>query len=518
MITLTGKHLISGQWRGDIDPGFASQDPARGEANPWTFAQANDDQVRQACDAAQQAFRQYRQTSAEQRADFLDAIAADIEALGEQLVTTAMAETALPQARIEGERGRTCNQLRLFAQTLRAPISPVFIDRANPERAPLPKADSRLGYIPLGPVAVFGASNFPLAFSVAGGDTASALAAGCPVVIKGHPAHPATSELVAYAINNAISRTGMPAGTFSLLQGTAPALSNALVNHPAIKAVGFTGSQKVGTLLNKVAQERPEPIPFYGELGSINPQFILPQLLASQPEQQARQQVQSMMMGHGQFCTSPGLVVLQQGAGVDAYLATLASELSAQAAGTMLTAGIAATYERQVTALKANGKLTHHAEGQPGDGANQTRAQVFTVNAADFAADNSLGDEIFGPCALVVLADDSQQIHQLAANLEGQLTASLHGTDSELADALSLVDTLSQRVGRLIFNQMPTGVEVCHSMNHGGPFPAATDVRTTSVGTQAMHRFQRPICYQNMPASLLPTALQSDASAPQVIV
>lgn len=518
MIDITGQHLINGTWSNAGQAQFNSANPSTDSNNPWAFFDATQADVDLSVAAAAAAFPAYRKTTPAQRAAFLEAIATEIENLGPQLVEAAMSESALPQMRIEGERGRTCGQLRLFANNLTAPINPVYIDKAQPERQPLPKADSRLMQIPLGPVVVFGASNFPLAFSTAGGDTASALAAGCPVIVKGHPAHPATTELVCHAISRAIASTGMPEGVFSMIQSTTPQVAQALVQAPQVKAVGFTGSQKVGDILNKLAQDRVNPIPFFGELGSINPQFILPSILNQQATQLANNQVASMLMGHGQFCTSPGVVIVEQGAGTDEFLTALQQAITAAPTGTMLTRGICTTYQAQVEAFKQNTALTHLGSGEEGAGLCQSAAALFSVKAADFLANADLQEEVFGPCALIVICDNTAQVHDIAQSLLGQLTASIHGLEQEIIANGELIDNVSQHVGRLIFNQMPTGVEVCHSMQHGGPYPASTAPATTSVGSQAINRFTRPICLQNMPTPVLPSAVAETSSNPQVIV
>jgi len=518
MINITGQHLVNGLWVNAGQEKFDSANPATDSNNPWSFFDATSTDVEQAVQAAADAFATYRNTTALERAKFLEAIATEIENLGPQLVDAAMSESALPQMRIEGERGRTCGQLRLFATNLRNPITPVYIDNAQPERQPLPKADSRLMHIPLGPVVVFGASNFPLAFSTAGGDTASALAAGCPVIVKGHPAHPATTELVCHAINRAIASTKMSVGVFSMVQSATPKMAQQLVQAPQVKAIGFTGSQKVGDILNKLAQERPTPIPFFGELGSINPQFILPNILAEQATQLASNQVASMLMGHGQFCTSPGAVIVEQGDGTDELLTALEQAVIAAPTGTMLTRGIRDTYQSQITALSTNPVLTQLGSGQLGQGKCQSAATLFSVRASDFLNDDTLQQEVFGPCALIVLCDNNAQVQQVAQSLHGQLTASIYGQEQEIIANMELIDNVSQQVGRLIFNQMPTGVEVCHSMQHGGPYPASTAPATTSVGSQAITRFTRPICLQNMPHAALPAAVSNKSNTPQVVV
>ena len=502
-IEISGQHLINQSWHG-IATDFKSMNPVTNTENQWQFAEATVEDVELATNIASEAFKTYRQKSTAERADFLDAIADEIQNLSEEIITVANIETGLPIARLQGETGRTCNQLKLFANHLRQPTDLRYIDQAQPQRSPVPKPESRLSYIPLGPVAVFGASNFPLAFSTAGGDTASALAAGCPVIVKGHPAHPATSELVSRAIDAAISKTNMPSGVFALLQSSKPEVASCLVKSSNIKAVGFTGSLNVGRILADTCAARPEPIPFFGELGSINPQFVLPELLSQSAEQLAVTQVQSMMMGHGQFCTSPGVVIAKSGADLERYKATLSEELKQQAAAPMLTLGIAKTYQKQTQALIQNSEVTLIGQGQASTAEHHTQPLAFTTNATQFIADETLRHEVFGPSVVIVEYQDDAQAEQLAEALEGQLTASIHGLETEINAQSQLVEIVSYKVGRIIFNQMPTGVEVCYSMNHGGPYPASTDVKTTSVGVRAMDRFQRPICFQNAPSSALP--------------
>ncbi|MBT1446489.1 aldehyde dehydrogenase (NADP(+)) [Shewanella sp. JM162201] len=506
---LCGLHFFGHQWQGK-EAGFARVNPQTNEQLPERFAEADADDVDAAARAASEAFWAYQQKSDAERAAFLDAIASELEKDAGQIVPMAMLESGLPEARIRGELGRTAGQLRLFATVLNAPYDPLLMDDANPERTPLPKPELRLGQLPLGVVAVFGASNFPLAFSTGGGDTASALAAGCTVIVKGHPAHPGTSELVSRAIARAIDQCAMPKGLFSLLQGKAPALSVALVEHPLVKAVGFTGSLKVGRILADRCALRPEPIPFYGELGSVNPQLILPGKLARDFGELASLQVNSMMMGHGQFCTSPGLIITQKGPGLDAYIAALAENVSAQRAAPMLSGGICAAFNHAVEAMLPEMEII--AQGQAASAAHQSRPLLAKISAANIMQKPALLEEIFGPFALVVVCDSQEELVELINALPGQLTASIHGLLEEVEAYAALISRLSFKVGRIMFNQMPTGVEVARAMNHGGPYPASTDSRSTSVGTEAMKRFVRPICYQNMPEVLLPSALRSDSS------
>ncbi|AZQ10308.1 aldehyde dehydrogenase (NADP(+)) [Shewanella khirikhana] len=506
---LCGLNFFGHQWQGK-EAGFARFNPQTNEQLPERFAEADASDVNAAALAAEQAFWAYQQTSDTQRAALLNAIANELEQDAELIVPMAMLESGLPEARIRGELGRTTGQLRLFAAVLTEPYDTFLMDEANPGRTPLPKPELKLGQLPLGVVAVFGASNFPLAFSTAGGDTASALAAGCAVIVKGHPAHPGTSERVTRAIARAIDATGMPKGLFSLLQGASPALSTALVEHPLVKAVGFTGSLKVGRILADRCALRPEPIPFYGELGSVNPQLLLPGKLAADATSLAEAQVNSMMMGHGQFCTSPGLIITVKGAGLDTYLAALVDNLTAQSANAMLSQGICHAYNSAVETMLSEVDIL--AQGQAAQAAHQSRPLLAKISAAKLMAKPELLDEIFGPFALVAICESHAELQALVAALPGQLTASVHGQEDEVAAFADIIQRLSFKVGRIIFNQMPTGVEVARAMNHGGPYPASTDSRSTSVGTEAMKRFVRPICYQNMPDSLLPEALKSTST------
>ncbi len=504
---VSGQHLINQKWQGSATK-FASIDPIKNEPTSWLFSEASFEDVAKATSVANEAFKIYRKTSNTIKADFLEAIAEEIQSSSEKIIFTANIESGLPIARLQGETGRTCNQLRLFASHLRQPSDLRFVDSAQPQRSPLPKPESRLSYIPLGPVAVFGASNFPLAFSTAGGDTASALAAGCPVIVKGHPAHPGTSELVAQAISRAISRSNVPSGVFALLQSSKPEVASALVKNADIKAVGFTGSLNVGRILADTCAARLEPIPFYGELGSVNPQFLLPEIINKSAEQLATTQVQSLMMGHGQFCTSPGVVIAKSGADLERYKSTLTEVLQQQISAPMLTIGIAETYQSQTKQFAENPSVTLIGKGQQPLAEHHIQPLAYSISATDFSSDTNLRQEIFGPCVVIVEYADEQQAQLVTDALEGQLTASVHGTHAELIKHSDLIESISYKVGRIIFNQMPTGVEVCYSMSHGGPYPASTDIKTTSVGIRAIDRFQRPICFQNAPAAIVPEDVQ----------
>jgi len=500
--SLIGQQAIQGN-RSDIQ----AIDPASGERLAPAYPGLGRGEVEQACELARVAFDTYRETSPEARAAFLECIAAEIEALGDDLITRAMAETGLPRARLEGERGRTCGQLRLFASVVRAgEWLDVRIDPALPERAPLPRTDLRQRHIALGPVAVFGASNFPLAFSVAGGDTASALAAGCPVVVKAHSAHPGTSELVGRAVQAAVAKSDLPEGVFSLLFGAGNEIGQALVADPRIQAVGFTGSRGGGLALMATAQARPQPIPVYAEMSSINPVFLLPGALAARGQSIAEGFVASLNMGAGQFCTNPGLVLGVKGAALDAFVAVAAEAVQASAAQTMLTPGIHGAYEQGVEQLAAHAREV--ARGQAGEGPHQCRSGLFVASAGDFLGSEALQAEVFGSASLVIECADLDEMRAVAERLEGQLTATLQMDDGDLASARTLLPTLERRAGRILVNGWPTGVEVCHAMVHGGPFPATSDARSTSVGSAAIQRFLRPVCYQDLPEGLLPEALR----------
>ncbi|MGN6139709.1 MAG: aldehyde dehydrogenase (NADP(+)) [Ralstonia sp.] len=485
-----------------------AMNPATGEWFEPEFTLASKADAARAAELAAAAFDVYRETAPETRAAFLEAIASQIEALGDALIERAMAESALPRPRLEGERGRTCNQLRLFASVVRAGDAVgARLDSALPERKPLPRSDLRMRRIALGPVAVFGASNSPLAFSVAGGDTASALAAGCPVVVKAHPAHPGTSELVGRAIQAAVAQCGLPEGVFSLILADNDA-AGALVADPRIQAVGFTGSRAGGQALLRIAQARPQPIPVYGELSAINPVFLLPDALAKRAAALGQQYVASLTMGAGQFCTNPGLLLAIDGPELDAFEAAAAAAMGDVAAQPMLTAGIHTAYTRGVDKLAAEANVRCVARGQESDQPNRGQAGFYITDAKSFQAQPALHDEIFGATGLVVRCRDAEELRTLAESLEGQLTATLHLDAGDTAIARSLLPILERKAGRILANGWPTGVEVCHAMVHGGPWPATTDARTTSVGTAAIERFLRPVCYQDLPAELLPEALQ----------
>jgi alpha-ketoglutaric semialdehyde dehydrogenase len=490
---------------------FFGVNPATGERLDPPFSVATQADVDAACELAWSAFDTYRQFGAEARAQFLEAIAEQILALGDELIERAHLETGLPLARLTGERGRTVGQLRLFAEELRKGYwLGLRIDPAMPDRKPAPRSDLRLRNIPLGPVAVFGASNFPLAFSVAGGDTAAALAAGCPIVVKGHPAHPGTGELVARAIVKAVEQCALPAGVFSLLNGASNDLGAQLVAHPRIKAVGFTGSRAGGVALMKIAAARPEPIPVYAEMSSINPVIVLPGALQSRTEALAKEFAASLTLGVGQFCTNPGILIGLDSPDLRQFVAAAAAALRETQPGVMLTAGIHGAYERGVDELSRHPHLTSIARGPQAQGKYCGSAALFGTTAADLIRDPEIAHEVFGPASLVVYAQSEQELMEVLERLEGQLTATLHVTEQDTALAGKLLPILERKAGRILANGWPTGVEVTHAMVHGGPYPATSDGRTTSVGTLAIERFLRPVCYQDLPEALLPAELRNN--------
>ena len=493
-----GKHLIAGAWVAG-DTTFASE-PAHGAA--FDYSVDTPALVDAACEAAEEAFWTYGYSSRESRAVFLEAIADEIDARGPQITWIGTSETGLPAARLEGERGRTTGQLRLFASHIRAGG---YLDRrhdeALPDRAPLPRPELRMVQRPIGPVAVFGASNFPLAFSTAGGDTAAALAAGCPVVVKGHSAHPGTGEIVAEAIHAAIARCGVHPGTFSLIQGSKRDVGTALVQHPLIKAVGFTGSLGGGRALFDLCAQRPEPIPFFGELGSVNPMFLLPEAAKARGTEIGQGWAASLTMGAGQFCTNPGIAVVGKGAAGDAFVSAAAEALQGVAPQMMLTDGIAEAYKKGKQRFDGRNAVAPLVQSE--STGREASPNLYETDAAAYLQDHALGEEVFGPLGLVVRVEDPEEMLSLAKGFEGQLTATLHMDDGDGETARRLLPVLERKAGRGLANGCPTGVEVCDSMVHGGPYPASTNFGATSVGTLSLRRFLRPVCYQNLPETLL---------------
>ncbi|MDH1263426.1 aldehyde dehydrogenase (NADP(+)) [Pseudomonas sp. GD03944] len=507
MLSLTGHNYIGGERRAAGSIQHKSVDASTGEALPYAFIQATPEEVDAAAVAAAGAYPIYRNLSAVRRAEFLEAIADEIDALGDDFVALVTRETALPAGRIQGERGRTSGQMRLFAKVLRrGDFYGARIDRALPDRQPLPRPDLRQYQIGLGPVAVFGASNFPLAFSTGGGDTASALAAGCPVVFKAHSGHMATAEAVADAIIRAADKTGMPKGVFNMIFGSG--VGEALVKHPAIKAVGFTGSLKGGRALCDLAAARPQPIPVFAEMSSVNPVVILPGALQARGATIAKELAGSVVLGCGQFCTNPGLVIGIRGAEFSDFVAQLADAIGAQPAQTMLNAGTLRSYAGGLSQLNAHAKVSHLAGNE--QAGNQAQPQLFKADVSMLLeGDHLLQEEVFGPTTIVVEAADREELVRALQSMHGQLTATLLAERDDLSAFRDLLPLLEEKAGRVLLNGYPTGVEVCDSMVHGGPYPATSDARGTSVGTLAINRFLRPVCYQNYPDDVLPEALQN---------
>ena len=490
---------------------FQAMNPSTNQLLDGEFKIASINEVDNTVKKATQAFDIYRKKEAHSIADFLDCVADEILSLGDALLERCHLETALPLARLQGERGRTINQLKLFASVVReGSWVDARIDTAIPDRSPIPKPDIRHMLIPLGPVAVFGASNFPLAFSVAGGDTASVLAAGCTVVVKGHPAHPGTSEMVASAFYKAIEKCNMPEGTFQLVQGNTNAVGEHLVKHSGIKAVGFTGSFGGGKALFDLANARPEPIPVFAEMGSTNPVFILPGALEGKTEDIAAGMAGSITLGVGQFCTNPGLSFVQKSEHTNQFYEALSKKINAISAGSMLTGGIKKAYNQGVQNTLSIEGIEGIAIGKPSAEPNSVEARIFRTSIENFSKNPDLAEENFGPSSVFVDTQTKEQILEAANNLKGHITATVFGTATDLINYKELFDILEKKVGRIVVNGYPTGVEVCHSMVHGGPYPATTASQSTSVGTNAIKRFARPVCYQNYTDTLLPTALKND--------
>jgi NADP-dependent aldehyde dehydrogenase len=506
---VSGQLFIGGE-RVSTPATFVAMNPASGEAMQPPFSAADQAAVDKACALAWSAFDGFREIDSDVRARFLETIADQIMALGDELLERAHAESGLPLARLTGERARTTGQLRLFADELRSGRwLGIRIDPALPDRKPLPRSDLRQRKIALGPVVVFGASNFPLAFSVAGGDTAAALAAGCPVIAKGHPAHPGTGELVAQAIVAAVQACSLPPGVFSLLNGTSNELGGSLVAHPLVKAAAFTGSRAGGLALLKIANERNEPIPVYAEMSSINPVLLLPGALAARAEALGKEFVTSLTLGVGQFCTNPGLVFALDGPDFERFIASATAALQQVSPAPMLTAGIHSAYEKGVARLSDHQHVSMLARGAESSGKHCGRAALFSTTADALLKNPDVAHEIFGASSVVVRCRDVAQLLSVLESLEGQLTATLHLTAQDETLAAQLLPVLERKVGRVIANGWPTGVEVAHAMVHGGPFPATSDGRSTSVGTLAIERFLRPVCYQDFPVGLLPKALRN---------
>ena len=509
---LHGKNLIGYDAVNAGSYTFLAINPHTQEELDTTFHEASDEEVGRAMALASAAFSEFRLTSGEKRAEFLERAADEILNVGDELIQRGMAETGLPEARLIGERGRTMGQLKMFATLIReGSWVDARIDLADPGRAPLPKPDTRLMLQAVGPVVVFGASNFPLAFSVAGGDTASALAAGCPVVVKAHRSHPGTAELVGQAVQKAAKETGMPEGVFAVLHGRGRQVGEALVKHPKTKAVGFTGSLAGGRALFDLACARPEPIPVYAEMGSLNPVFVLPGALAERGDAIAEGLLGSVTLGVGQFCTNPGLVLGIDGDDLKKFVNKTAELFKTAMPATMLNAGICDAYQSGLNTLlnTAGVKVAGKSQKEADPKKTEAAPHVFTTDVTTFMEQSALSHEVFGPSTLVVNCGNKADLEAVARDLDGHLTATFHGTEADMEAHKDLIAIVEQKVGRLIFNAFPTGVEVCSSMHHGGPYPAPTDGRSTSVGTAAILRFTRLVCYQGFPQNVLPPELQN---------
>ncbi len=512
-MNLTGKHYIGHAVSADSSDTFHAKNPATGEDLPTAFHEATSGEIDRAMSLAAHAFNEFRHTSAERRAAFLEAIAHEVEALGDALLELTHAETGLPMPRLTGERGRATSQARLFAELAReGSWVDARIDLPQPDRQPLPKPDVRSLMQPVGPVVVFGASNFPLAISVIGADTVSALAAGCPVVIKSHPGHPGTCEAVAQAVVKAAEDCGLPEGVFSLVQGKTNAVGMALVEHPKTQAVAFTGSLRGGRALYDVACSRPHPIPFYAEMGSVNPVFVLPGALANGADALASGFVQSLTLGTGQFCTNPGLVFGMKSESFGAFISASAENAAAAAPSTMLHPGIHQAYNAGVVRLRdiAGVKVAGQSSTEADAAKAQAAVYLLETDSETLRQNPALFEEVFGPVSTAVNCQDAGELEEFANKLEGSLTATLHGTPEDLESHKGLIEILETKVGRLIFNGYPTGIEVCHGMHHGGPYPATTHSYFTSIGTRCIYRFVRPVCYQGWPQESLPEELRND--------
>ncbi len=511
-MTLHGQNIIAGT------PAAASGNPFRA-LNPTThteleptYGEASSADVDAALKAADAAFDALRKATPEMRARLLEAVAEGILALGDDLLDRAHAETALPMARLQGERARAVGQCRLFAGLIREGswASP-SIDRALPDRQPLSKPDVRRVMQPIGPVVVFGASNFPFAIGVVGTDTLSALAAGCPVVVKGHPAHPGTCEMLADAVYGALAGLNLPAGCFSLLHGKGNEIGTALVKHPLAQAVAFTGSLKGGRALFDHAVSRAVPIPFYGEMGSVNPVFVLPGAMAERAERIAEGYVQSVTLGVGQFCTNPAVVLGIGGVELDTFVNAAGAAATKWAPASMLHPGISAAYDQGTAAITNTSgvSLAGQSSAEASVAATEASCIIYKTSIETLEAHEHLQREVFGPCSIVGACRDREAMLRFARQLEGQLTASIHGTTEDLLEYGELVHILERKVGRIIFNGFPTGIEVCPSMHHGGPYPAATHSFFTSIGTGSIYRFVRPVCYQGFPDEALPELIKN---------
>jgi alpha-ketoglutaric semialdehyde dehydrogenase len=508
---ITGKNYIGSQLVAGGTKTFKTINPQLNIENDWTFTEATPEEIEQAVALADQAFKVYKNCSGKEKAAFLNTIADEILAIGDPLLDIYCTESGLPRGRAEGERGRTIFQLRSFADMLaEGSWVEATLDTAVPERQPLPKEDLRKMLVPIGPIVVFGASNFPFAFSTAGGDTASALAAGCPVIVKSHSMHIGTGEMVASAVIKAAKKTNMPEGVFSNLIGSGVTVGGSLVRHPLVKGVGFTGSIKGGRALYDLAAQRPEPIPVFAEMGSINPVVILPNALENESQKWASTYAGSITMGTGQFCTNPGLLLGVKGEDLTRFISQLSTEIEKIAPSCMLHPSIKADFNLGKERIKSQTGVQTVAEYKEKIAPNYAPQTLLTVDGQTFLENATLSHEVFGPFSIIVQCDDEAQLTAIINQLDGQLTGTILGQDSEIENYTNVIASLQNRVGRLIFNGVPTGVEVCPSMIHGGPYPASSDSRFTAVGIHAVKRWVRPFSYQNWPDKLLPLELQNE--------
>ena len=507
---ITGKNYIGNTLSAEGNKTYKTFNPQLNIENEHTFYEATSDEINEAVELAAKAFKSFRHTSGKQKADFLNAIADEILALDDELINVYCSESGLPEGRAKGERGRTVFQLRSFADLVaEGSWVEATIDTAIPDRQPLPKSDIRKMNIPLGPVVVFGASNFPLAYSTAGGDTAAAFAAGCPVIVKSHPMHAGTGELVASAIIKAANKTNMPNGVFSNLNSSGIEVGVQLVKHPEVKAVGFTGSIRGGRALLDLAAQREEPIPVFAEMGSINPVIMLPNALKNRSESLAKTYASSITLGTGQFCTNPGLIIGIKGNDLTNFISTLANEIVKIEPSCMLHPNIYGAYESNKAKALAQPELSVVANYDTDVKENYARQAITTVEGKTFLANSTLHQEVFGPFSMVVQCENVEQMEAIISNLEGQLTGTLIA-DGEAEQYSNIISALQNRVGRLIYNGVPTGVEVCPSMVHGGPYPASTDSRFTAVGIHSIKRWVRPFSFQDWPNQLLPDELKNE--------
>jgi len=507
---ITGKNYIGNTLSAEGSKTYKTFDPKLNIDTEWTFIEATENEIDEAAKLATIAFKEYGNLSGEKKAEFLRTIADEIKSLGDKLLETYMKESGLPEGRAKGERGRTMGQLKAFADLLEeGSWVDATIDTAKPDREPMPKVDIRKMLMPIGPVVVFGSSNFPFAFSTAGGDTASALAAGCPVIIKSHPMHAATGEMVASAVLNAAKKSGMPNGVFSNLNSSGIEVGQQLVLHPKIKGVGFTGSIKGGSALYRLASERDEPIPVFAEMGSTNPVVALPSALVERGEEWAKSYASSIMLGAGQFCTNPGLILGIKSTSLDNFIRSLGEATEELQPICMLHPKIHENFEKGKKELSNQGGVNVIAEYEADVPPNHAKQKILTVNGVNFLKNTKLHQEVFGPFSVVVRCDTADELTEIIEQLEGQLTGTILGNGEEITTFSATVNALQNRVGRIIFNGVPTGVEVCASMQHGGPFPATTDSRFTSVGTSSIKRWVRPVAFQNWPQEALPNALKN---------